>query len=190
MISKLLSKNPSDRLTAVEMLEHPWVKGEDAAKKKLVGTIKTMKQYNVARKTGMQPYPTSDLLFTGETMRKKDEVTKATVFNLFDQPPASATPVATTPLATTTATMDDNDPKKKKKAEKAAKKEQKKKEKENKKSKSGKKAPVQVVEEKHVSTVSFGEIPPTKVRNRLTFGVLTFCRLSQRLLSTRAPLRM
>eukprot|EP01126_Amoeba_proteus_P015759 TRINITY_DN1713_c0_g1_i3.p1 TRINITY_DN1713_c0_g1~~TRINITY_DN1713_c0_g1_i3.p1 ORF type:complete len:317 (+),score=84.01 TRINITY_DN1713_c0_g1_i3:195-1145(+) len=81
LIKKLLSSNPADRPTAEQLLRHQWIKGEAVSTRKLTGTIKSIKQYNVARKTG-------------ETMRKKDEVTKVTVFNLFDCPPEpTPTPV-------------------------------------------------------------------------------------------------
>lgn len=52
LITRLLSFNPLERPTATELLRHPWVRGEQASNRKLVGTIKTMKQYNIARKAG------------------------------------------------------------------------------------------------------------------------------------------
>jgi len=70
IITRCLSKDSTERYTAVELLNHPWVKGQ-APKTALGGTIKTMRKYNVARRTG-------------ETMRKKEEPVKGSVFGLFD----------------------------------------------------------------------------------------------------------
>jgi len=74
LISKLLSADSSRRPTALQMLSHPWVKGESASHRKLVGTIGTIKKFQQAAKTG-------------QTMRSKDPVTKVTVFNIFEAPP-------------------------------------------------------------------------------------------------------
>eukprot|EP01126_Amoeba_proteus_P013747 TRINITY_DN15891_c0_g1_i7.p1 TRINITY_DN15891_c0_g1~~TRINITY_DN15891_c0_g1_i7.p1 ORF type:complete len:481 (-),score=146.03 TRINITY_DN15891_c0_g1_i7:355-1620(-) len=153
LITRLLSSDPSERPTAHQLLQNPWVKGEEASTRRLTGTIKTIKKYNIARKTG-------------ESMRKKDEVTKATVFNLFDEPPGAqspdeeevpTTPVVSTPTPTPGPTVEngkagkgkkdkeekEKEKEKEKEAKKAAKqakkdqKEQKKKEKDQKKVKKG-----------------------------------------------------
>eukprot|EP01126_Amoeba_proteus_P013745 TRINITY_DN15891_c0_g1_i3.p1 TRINITY_DN15891_c0_g1~~TRINITY_DN15891_c0_g1_i3.p1 ORF type:complete len:214 (-),score=80.33 TRINITY_DN15891_c0_g1_i3:391-1032(-) len=154
LITRLLSSDPSERPTAHQLLQNPWVKGEEASTRRLTGTIKTIKKYNIARKTG-------------ESMRKKDEVTKATVFNLFDEPPGAQSPdeeevltqvtsTPTIPTPTPTPTVEngkagkgknkeekEKEKEKEKEAKKAAKqakkdqKEQKKKEKDQKKGKKG-----------------------------------------------------
>ena len=80
----MLSPNCNDRPTAEELLRHPWVRGEQVSNRKLVGTIKTMKQFNVARKKGFSTFLNLYSHWVGETMRKKDEITKTTVFQIFD----------------------------------------------------------------------------------------------------------
>jgi calcium/calmodulin-dependent protein kinase I len=74
LITLLLDKDPAVRPTASELLEHPWIRGEAASKKVLVGTIKTMQKFNTVRRTG-------------NTMRSKASVAKPNVLTLFNNPP-------------------------------------------------------------------------------------------------------
>jgi hypothetical protein len=87
IIAALLSREPSKRPTAADLLEHPWVKGDSASGRNLGGTIRTMKTYNTVRRN------------PGETMRKKDAAGKGSVFSLFDNPPAAASGDAGKPLS-------------------------------------------------------------------------------------------
>jgi hypothetical protein len=158
------------------MLENPWVKGDEVGKKKLAGTIKTIKQYNVARKAGKIDL-FDFLIYVGETMRKKDEVTKATVFNLFDQPPPA---MATTTTSITTLATSEEDPKKmkeKKKAEKMAKKEQKKKEKEQKKNKSSGRKGTSVTEEKSTHVAFTEPASVSKVSHKVLALIISERRI-------------
>jgi len=71
LIIELLNSNPKDRPTHKELINHEWVKGEVTNKVLLLGTIKTIKLFNTARRSG-------------RTMRKKDLLTKRSIFNIFD----------------------------------------------------------------------------------------------------------
>jgi serine/threonine protein kinase len=71
LISLLLEKDPSKRPTAEQVLQHPWVSGDAASRKALVGTIRTMQTYNTIRRA------------PGATMRHKEAGAKAPVMNLF-----------------------------------------------------------------------------------------------------------
>lgn len=72
VIISLLSNDPSKRLSSEELLNHPWVSGDQVSKKSLMGTIKTMKMYNTVRR---EP---------GATMRQKDKDGKTHVSNIFN----------------------------------------------------------------------------------------------------------
>lgn len=72
VITLLLDSDSKKRLTADELLKHPWVSGDQVSKKSLMGTIKTMKMYNTVRR---EP---------GATMRKKDKDGKTHVQNIFN----------------------------------------------------------------------------------------------------------
>lgn len=71
LISLLLEKDPSKRPTAEQVLQHPWISGDAASRKALVGTVRTMATYNTIRRN------------PGATMRHKDAGSKAAVMNLF-----------------------------------------------------------------------------------------------------------
>jgi len=45
LISKLMTWNPKQRITALEMLEHPWVRGETASQEKMEGSDKKLSKY-------------------------------------------------------------------------------------------------------------------------------------------------
>lgn len=53
LIKKLISRDPSKRLTAYETLQHPWVRGETAETAKITGSDKMLSHYNIL-KTKMQ----------------------------------------------------------------------------------------------------------------------------------------
>lgn len=72
VITLLLDNDSKKRLTAEELLKHPWVSGDQVSKRSLMGTIKTMKMYNTVRR---EP---------GATMRKKDKDGKTHVSNIFN----------------------------------------------------------------------------------------------------------
>lgn len=72
LISLLLDKDPSKRPTAEQCLQHPWISGDQASRKALVGTVRMMDAYNTIRRN------------PGATMRQKDGgPNKAGVMNLF-----------------------------------------------------------------------------------------------------------
>lgn len=43
LIAKLLADNPSERPTAAQVLQHPWVRGNNTSNKPLVGTVRNLK---------------------------------------------------------------------------------------------------------------------------------------------------
>jgi serine/threonine protein kinase len=47
LISKLIEWNPNKRITALQMLEHPWVRGETASQEKMEGSDKKLSKYRV-----------------------------------------------------------------------------------------------------------------------------------------------
>lgn len=47
LIGKLMSKDEKKRITAFQMLEHPWVKGETASQSKMAGSDKKLSMYRV-----------------------------------------------------------------------------------------------------------------------------------------------
>ena len=47
VIRRLLAWDPNKRLTAAEMLEHPWVRGETARKDKISGSDKKLSKFRV-----------------------------------------------------------------------------------------------------------------------------------------------
>jgi len=100
LITNLLSADPTRRPTATQLLQHTWIKGEAVSTRKLTGTIKTIKKYQVAHKTG-------------QTMRTKDPLTKATVFNMFDDP--SSSPASPHSPSSETKELEDKKPKDEKK---------------------------------------------------------------------------
>lgn len=71
IITKLLDNDGSKRLTAEQLLNHPWVSGDKASKKALTGTIRTMSVYNTVRRN------------PGATMRQKDRDGKTHVGSIF-----------------------------------------------------------------------------------------------------------
>ena len=71
IISLLLDKDPSKRPTADQCLQHPWISGDAASRKALVGTIRTMQTYNTIRRD------------PGATMRHKEVGSKNAVMNIF-----------------------------------------------------------------------------------------------------------
>jgi len=73
LITTLLSGESTRRPTATQLLQHPWIKGEAVSTRKLTGTIKTIKKYQVAHKAG-------------QTMRTKDPLTKQSILVMFDNP--------------------------------------------------------------------------------------------------------
>jgi len=74
-------------------LDHGWVRGEVTNKVLLLGTIKTIKLFNTARRSG-------------RTMRKKDLLTKRSIFNIFDT--LNDTNTNTQPMNPTPSTLEDN----------------------------------------------------------------------------------
>jgi calcium/calmodulin-dependent protein kinase I len=71
LISLLLDKDPSKRPTAEQCLQHPWISGDAASRKALVGTVRTMQTYNTIRRD------------PGATMRHKEADSKKAVMNIF-----------------------------------------------------------------------------------------------------------
>lgn len=72
LISLLLDKDPSKRPNAEQCLQHPWISGDQASRKALVGTVRLLDTYNTIRRN------------PGATMRHKDPQGKgAGVMNLF-----------------------------------------------------------------------------------------------------------
>lgn len=71
LIEALLEETPSKRPTAKEMLRHPWVRGENVSEKVLVGTIRNLGKF---------------------TLAKKEHVQKGNVFNLFGLNQVGAAP--------------------------------------------------------------------------------------------------
>lgn len=73
LISLLLEKDPSKRPTAEQCLQHPWISGDAASRKALIGTVRIMEAYNTIRRN------------PGATMRSRAEPgQKGTgVMNLF-----------------------------------------------------------------------------------------------------------
>lgn len=71
LISLLLDKDPSKRPTAEQCLQHPWISGDQASRKALVGTVRLLDTYNTIRRN------------PGATMRHKDPGNKNAVMNLF-----------------------------------------------------------------------------------------------------------
>jgi len=67
----MLEKDPSKRPTAEQCLQHPWISGDAASRKALVGTIRTMEAYNTIRRA------------PGATMRHKEAGSKNPVMNIF-----------------------------------------------------------------------------------------------------------
>jgi serine/threonine protein kinase len=47
VIEKLLTRNPKKRMTALQMLEHPWVRGETARRDKIADSDKKLANYRV-----------------------------------------------------------------------------------------------------------------------------------------------
>jgi serine/threonine protein kinase len=56
LIRNLLVVNPSKRLTADQMLEHPWVTGESTPRTELINVTKNIKEYNLKRKMKVSLY--------------------------------------------------------------------------------------------------------------------------------------
>jgi serine/threonine protein kinase len=71
LISLLLEKDPSKRPTAEQCLQHPWISGDQASRKALVGTVRTIQTFNTIRRN------------PGATMRHKEVGAKNPVMNLF-----------------------------------------------------------------------------------------------------------
>lgn len=47
LIKKLMARNPEERLSAIEMLQHPWVRGETARREKMADSDKKLSMFRV-----------------------------------------------------------------------------------------------------------------------------------------------
>ncbi|KAF2070104.1 hypothetical protein CYY_008578 [Polysphondylium violaceum] len=76
LIKSLLVTDPSKRLTAEQTLKHHWVSGSNVGKQSIIGTLKTLKEFNTIRRSGT-------------TTMGHNKQSRGTVFELFP----SLTPV-------------------------------------------------------------------------------------------------
>ncbi|EGC32178.1 hypothetical protein DICPUDRAFT_57246 [Dictyostelium purpureum] len=52
LIKGLLTNDPSKRFTIEQTLKHPWIAGTNVGKNSIVGTLKTLREFNTLRRTG------------------------------------------------------------------------------------------------------------------------------------------
>ncbi|KYQ89677.1 GTP-binding protein [Tieghemostelium lacteum] len=52
LIKSLLTLDPLKRLTAEQTLRHPWVCGQSTGKQSIIGTLKTLREFNTLRRSG------------------------------------------------------------------------------------------------------------------------------------------
>ena len=75
VIQKLLTWNPKERMTALQMLEHPWVRGETARTDKMTDTAKKLAKYRVY-KSRLEAQVFEDIVNWSDA--KDDSATKRT----------------------------------------------------------------------------------------------------------------
>lgn len=87
LILKLLAFDPRDRITALEMLDHPWIRGVTARKDKITGIDKKLAKFRVF-KSGLEAKVFSDL-FTWSDERAEMATKKTSLiersFRSFDE---------------------------------------------------------------------------------------------------------
>lgn len=75
LIQRLLAYDPAERLSALEMLEHPWVRGETASDDKIADSDKKLSKFRVF-KSGLEAKVFADLFTWSET--SSDDAAKKT----------------------------------------------------------------------------------------------------------------
>ncbi|GAM17088.1 hypothetical protein SAMD00019534_002620 [Acytostelium subglobosum LB1] len=70
LIRSLLTVDPSKRPVAAQALKHVWVTGESCSKQSIIGTLKTLREFNTLRRAGT-------------TMGHNKSASRSTVFELF-----------------------------------------------------------------------------------------------------------
>jgi len=81
LIKALLVTDPTKRLTAEQTLKHHWVSGSNVGKQSIIGTLKTLREFNTIRRSGT-------------TTMGHNKQSRGTVFELFP----SLTPVKESPI--------------------------------------------------------------------------------------------
>lgn len=88
LIEKLLATDPKKRITALQMLEHPWVKGETASRSKIADSDKKLSTYR-AYKSKIQAKVFSDIVSWADQSDDKENSPKTSLiersFKLFDE---------------------------------------------------------------------------------------------------------
>eukprot|EP01132_Coremiostelium_polycephalum_P009013 gene9013-11034_t len=82
LIKSLLVIDPAKRLTAAQTLKHSWISGVSVGKQSIIGTLKTLREFNTLRRSG--------------TTMGYNKQTRGTVFELFP----SLTPTKSSDLST------------------------------------------------------------------------------------------
>ncbi|KAK5579000.1 hypothetical protein RB653_008676 [Dictyostelium firmibasis] len=72
LIKGLLNNDPSKRFTIDQTLKHPWIAGTSCGKNSIVGTLKTLREFNTLRRTN-----------GGNTTMGHNKQSRSTVFELF-----------------------------------------------------------------------------------------------------------
>ena len=115
LIEKLLDWNPKTRMTALEMLNHPWVKGETAKIGKITGSEKKLKAFR-KYKSGLEAQVFASMVQYGDSSNAADAARKSSLiersFQMIDSEHRGY--ITTTDLkqfdgTKTKETMDDNE---------------------------------------------------------------------------------
>ena len=78
LIEKLLDPNPKTRMTALEMLNHPWVKGETAKKGKITDSEKKLKGFR-KYKSGLEAKVFASMVQFADTRDSEDAARKTSL---------------------------------------------------------------------------------------------------------------